>query len=214
VAVTLGGTAADVLLTGTDASRPLSFLAHRGVEMESLPASLLWLAHTVSGAPLTRTFEVNVMTLVAPLAPSMTLAALVLAGVVALAALWQQWLGRLTLSQSCLVLILALLLGSKVFSPQYLLWASPLVALEFGVQPLWSVLWGVVCVLTALAFPTAYEGALVWDHRAAWELVTALCTARNLVIALFVALMLGWPRPVRLTARAASTLAMATRRGA
>ena len=49
---------------------------------------------------------------------------------------------RLTLGASALLIVAALILGSKVLSPQYLLWLSPLVALEYGLDGVAVLGWG------------------------------------------------------------------------
>jgi len=54
------------------------------------------------------------------------------------------------------------MLGSKVFSPQYLLWISPLVACEFGLRDLRAFAgWCLVCLATTLCYPLSYTSLLL-----------------------------------------------------
>jgi hypothetical protein len=173
--------AGSLLLNPRDALAPLAFLARRGVAVESVPASLLWLAHAVRGAPLALVYEGNVQTIVAPLDGAATVAAEGLFVVAIAAAAWLQWRGRLTLGGAAAAVLLALLAGSKVFSPQYLLWASPLLALEYGAEAPWSALWAFACLATGVAFPLVYDG-VAWGGRQPWELVMAVCVVRNAAV--------------------------------
>jgi hypothetical protein len=187
-------------LSPSEALGPLSFLAGRGVEFESLPATLLLIAHLAGGVPFSIGYEANVTVVLAPVASVASTAALALGLALAGVGVWLQWRGRLTLGRACLVVLLGTLVASKVFSPQYLLWAAPLVALEFGLDVVWSVVWGGVCVLTALAFPAAYDGSLAWPGVPAWQLVVWLSGLRNVALVLAAAGIL-WqaavgPRPI------------------
>jgi hypothetical protein len=86
------------------------------------------------------------------------------------------------------------LLAARVFSPQYLIWVLPLVAL---VEGRFNPLWIAVCVLTTLIYPFAYRGFQLYGLSTpdSYPLVfLALIGARNalLVAATAVALV---PRP-------------------
>jgi hypothetical protein len=216
LAAYLGALAAGVglslLASAEGALAPLAFLTRRGVEFESLPASALWLAHLAAGIPFAIGYEGNVTTVVSPLAGAASLAGACLTGTLMLAAAWLQWRGKLTLGRACVVALLALLAGSKVFSPQYLLWAAPLVAVEFGAEMPWFAAWAGVCLLTVLAFPVAYEGDLAGTGLPTWEAVVWLSAARNVAL---LALALGMlvRRPARRAALAAEATPTPTRSG-
>ena len=179
----VGAIAGSLLIGPADALTPMSYLSRRGIATESLPASLLWLAHTIRGAPLAMVYEANVQTITSPLAGGATAAGMAVFVVIIAVTTWLQWRGRLTLGQACVAILLGLLVGSKVFSPQYLLWVSPLIALEYGADAPWSVLWALACLMTTLAFPVAYEGTVTWGGRQPWEVVTAFSVVRNAVVA-------------------------------
>lgn len=179
-------------LNPAGALAPIGFLAQRGIEIESVPAALLLLAHVGMGAPLASALVVNVSTLVSPLAGAASTAALALMLGLLVAGAWRQWRGGISLGVACLVTLLALLAGSKVFSTQYLLWVAPLVAVEYGPDMPWCPWWSVVCLLTMFAFPAAYDGSLTWPHVSSWLLELWLASIRNAALLLFtVAVLTG-----------------------
>jgi hypothetical protein len=177
-----------------DAWRPLRFLLARGLELESLPASAMWIAHALWGAPATLAYEANVQTLTAPNVALVETVATALGLALAAAALWWQWRGRLTLGQAFAIMLLALLIGTKVFSPQYLLWVAPLLALEAAPLSLVGALWLLTSVLTALAFPAAYEGVFSGAGQPAWQVVAWVSAARNIALVACAAATLRWAR--------------------
>jgi hypothetical protein len=192
--VVAAGLALTWLINPHDAWRPLSFLAARGLELESLPASAVWVAHAAWGTPAMLVYEVNVQTLATPGTTNVETAATALGLALAVAALWLQWRGRLTLGQVSLIALLALLVGSKVFSPQYVLWVAPLLALEAAPLSLVGVLWLVVSALTVLAFPTAYEGVFSGSGLPAWQAVAWISAGRNVALVACVGATLHWAR--------------------
>jgi hypothetical protein len=195
--VVAAGLALTWLANPQDAWRPLGFLAARGLELESLPASAVWLAHALWGAPAGLSYEANVQTLATPHAAVIEMAATGLGIGLLAVALWLQWRGRLTLGQASALALLALLIGSKVFSPQYVLWVAPLLALEAVPFSLVGVLWLVVSALTALAFPTAYEGVFNRPGLPAWQVVAWISVARNVALVACAGAALRWARAAR-----------------
>jgi len=65
---------------------------------------------------------------------------------------WRSWLGRLDFGRGLLAVICVTLLTSKVFSPQYLIWALPLVVEVEGIDLIWLV----ICAATTLIYPVLY----------------------------------------------------------
>ncbi|HEV2237717.1 MAG TPA: hypothetical protein VGR57_13730, partial [Ktedonobacterales bacterium] len=166
----------------------------RGLELESLPASAVWLAHALWGAPAALVYEANVQTLATPHAALIEGVGTALGLALLAAALWLQWRGRLTLGQASAIALLALLIGSKVFSPQYLLWVTPLLALEAAPLSATGLLWLLTAVLTALAFPAAYEGVFSGAGQPAWPAVAWFSVARNVALVACAAMALWWAR--------------------
>jgi uncharacterized membrane protein len=143
---------------------PLGFLQGRCVQVESLPATLAALGTLLRGHRPAFAYSPQYNS-ICQMSPGLELFAtlctvLALAGIVGVVAL--HWRGRLSLGlAACLVLALAML-GSKVFSPQYVLWISPLVAWEYGLAELRAFLgWSLVCLATTLCYPLAYTSLLL-----------------------------------------------------
>jgi hypothetical protein len=66
---------------------------------------------------------------------------------------WRQWRGTMSVERAFLACICVVIATNKVFSPQYLIWVLPFVAL---VEEL-DVVWVVVCLLTTLIYPIYYQ---------------------------------------------------------
>lgn len=137
---------------------PLSFMGARCVQVESMPAMLSAIWAQLTGAHITYPYAYNsdclqttgteVFALIAQGAS--------LVGMALVFALY--WRRRLTLVLAAALTLTLLILGSKVFSPQFLIWVSPLVAFEYGADAAVLLAWGSVCLTTTLCFPLAYEG--------------------------------------------------------
>ncbi len=124
----------------------------RPLEVESTPATLLWLGRLV-GIPAAPRFSFASLNYVGPLdavlQPLSTVALVAACGVVYL----RQARGRLSVGQAFLACLCAVIATNKVFSPQYLIWLLPIVAAVEGFD-LW---WLAICVLTTLVYPTFYQ---------------------------------------------------------
>jgi hypothetical protein len=129
----------------------LSYAAARPVQVESLPATLLWLA-TFVGVPATYTHVFASDAYISPLAGPVS--ALATGALVAgcLAVYWRQWRGQLTLAQACLLAVCLVVLTSKVFSTQYVVWVLPLAAAVGGLEPAWAL----IAALTLVDYPLLY----------------------------------------------------------
>lgn len=151
-AVVGAGFAAAFLLDPAGWLGPFAYNARRPLQLESVPATLLW-ASGLLGLPVHTDKSFGSDNLVGALDGALGLAALaaLLAGL-----LWtyrSQAAGRLGIAGAfagCLVVVLC---TGRVLSPQYLIWALPLVAIAGGdYDPLWLL----VCALTVLEFPFAF----------------------------------------------------------
>ena len=134
---------------------PLIYASARPLQVESTPGSLLWLT-SFAGFPALSERSFRSYNLVGPLGPGIgsAFAVLTLLGVG-----WA-WLrhaqGRSDLPRASLAVVCVAIATSKVFSPQYLIWVLPLVALLEDLDPLWIA----ICALTTLIYPVMY----VQDH--------------------------------------------------
>ncbi|HEX8733399.1 MAG TPA: hypothetical protein VF725_15225, partial [Ktedonobacterales bacterium] len=192
-ALVAGGEALAALVAGNGALAPLTFMSGRCAQIESLPATLAWLWAQVTGAPISFPYSYTYNTTCEATASMGATQAIALAlGLLAVAAtLALYWRRRLSLGVAALLVIAAIILGSKVFSPQYLLWLSPLVALEYGMDLAAVLGWSAVCLITTLCFPLSYGGATeAVTHLPADVLVPMTAAARNLLmVGLVVALL-------------------------
>jgi hypothetical protein len=125
----------------------ITFAQSRLIEVESIPATLLW-AGTALGFPAYRVFSYAYNysgALDAPLGLGSSVA-------LALGLLWVYWRaarGALKLPQAILAALCIVLIASKVLSAQYLLWILPFVAVVYELDLLWLA----ICVLTTLEYP-------------------------------------------------------------
>lgn len=130
----------------------LGYASARPLQVESLPATVLWLG-TFVGIPAHAGFSFQSYNYVGPLAGVVTLlstAAMILG---CLWIYWRQSRGRLDAGEAMLAILCVLLVTDKVFSPQYLIWVIPFVAAVEG----FSALWLAICVLTTLDYPILYS---------------------------------------------------------
>jgi hypothetical protein len=212
-ALVVGGVlAAAWVIAGPESLDWLRYQGERGLQLESLGATVLLVAHAVAGLPLERNFDYGAVQIVGAgsteiVAISPWLQAPLLAGVLAVAVRRFRWdvsrQGAVPLRSLAIAAVAALavpLLGSKVLSMQYVLWLLPLIPL-IGARfaaPALLLAW-----LTTLVYTGVYEALYHFEAGA-----IALLLARNLLLVGFAADVLG-----ELSARrdiAAPDLALAT----
>jgi hypothetical protein len=144
-----------LVLNPADALSPFAYASSRPLQVESTPASLLWLGTFLPVPHLPAHFDYSFSSLnyVGPLdAVLKPLSALALVA----GCLWvygRLFRGRLTLAQAFLACLCVVVAANKIFSPQYLLWLLPFVAIVEELDLAWIVL----CLLTTLIFPTLYQ---------------------------------------------------------
>jgi len=167
----------------------LSFLRYhqlRGLQLESLPAGAIVLAHVLGMTPARIEFNYGALQVVSPLAGAVlswilvifvVLFCAVLANCLARFREEQAADGRVT-SESLIAYSVAALLvfivTNKVFSPQYVIWLLPLAPL-LRLRQASALL--AICVLTIVQFPFNY------DHLLDMELLPVLLlNLRNLLV--------------------------------
>jgi hypothetical protein len=133
----------------------LVYLAIRPFTAESTGAALLWLA-SYAGSPITWNYSFGSMNIISPISsPLMEVFELLIAAGY-LYIIIQQLRGKMDFLQSCLAALLLLIATGKVFSPQYLLWIMPFMALSApGNRKLWLA-WVGNCIMTTLIYPVFY----------------------------------------------------------
>jgi glycosyl transferase family 87 len=202
-AVAVGGAfAISAAIDTDDWLGAFTFNAHRPLQVESIPASLLWLTGIV-GLPTTAVRSFNSYNLVGR--------ADWIIGIVAELALvggcvlvyWRQVTSRIDFGRALTLCVLVIICTNRVFSPQYLMWVLPLVAIVEGD---YDALWLAVCALTTLVFPLAYDWTGLRGHPmpATYPFyLPALILVRNAV--LLVATVRFAMRPARAEAEPEAT---------
>lgn len=188
IAIVVAGFVAAALVDPAHGLGALTYDLQRPTEVESVPATLLWLG-SLAGVPTHPIVSFGSANLTSDLSTAVNAAADVILGLGLLWVYWRMLRGHLTPNQAALATVLLLLCTSKVLSAQYLLWVAPLLAATVGFQLRWLF----VCLLTALIFPTLFEVGIdiTTGHVAysGWVLagvgvrnaLLVICTARFLI---------------------------------
>ena len=147
---------------------PLHFELARPLHIESLPGSLLWFLssegnHATARAAGATYVQFTYNSLNIWDGPQALLGSLfALAGLVGIVVAYRRaWHGQDSVGRSFVVLLLLLLAAGKVFSPQYLLWLLPVVAVVEGLRGRWLL----PSLLTALIINYYYSVRL---HDLPW----------------------------------------------
>jgi hypothetical protein len=134
---------------------PFVYNASRPLQVESVPASVLWFTGLL-GLHVAPNHSYHSYNLVGQAAAELSLLADV--GLVGgcLWVYWQQLNGRLAFGRALTLCLLVIVCTDRVFSPQYLMWVVPMVAIT---ERDYNGVWLAVCALTTLIFPYAYDFA-------------------------------------------------------
>jgi hypothetical protein len=152
-ATVLAGFALAWLLAPAGWLDPILYERLRPLQVESVPASLLWLS-SLAGFSLRADHSFHSYNLVGALSGVVSALSFVALVAGCLWTYWRQLRGRLGFGPALVISLLVVLCTSRVLSPQYLIWVLPLVAiLERGLR--WR--WLAICALTTAIFPFGYE---------------------------------------------------------
>lgn len=149
-------TAVSFFFSVANTLQPITYFLNRPLEVEAFPADFIWLS-SLLGNPTGYNMAYQSLNYVSSLehyiSPLSTL--LEIAGL--LCTCWLLWRNKIDIYAASLLTILVILVTGKVFSPQYLIWAAPLVALVGKANWKWVLCWGLVCALTTFMFPFHYN---------------------------------------------------------
>jgi hypothetical protein len=134
---------------------PINYFLNRPIQVESLPATLLWLGN-FAGYTVQWAFTFQSLNFLSPLAHRVSLLSNLLLVAGLLYTFWLQWRGKIDLPMACLMTLLIVLATGKVFSPQYLIWVAPMVAYVGQGNWKWLVSWIGISILTLIIFPNLY----------------------------------------------------------
>jgi Glycosyltransferase family 87 len=157
-AVCLGVEIISFLFNAQGTLAPLSYFDTRPIQVESLSSSLLWLA-SFFHFHLTFVYTYGSLNTLSPLSSIVSALALLCLVVGLGYTFWLQWRGKLTLARATLLTLLIVMLTGKVFSPQYMIWVTPFVAIVGKNNWKWLLTWGIICLLTTLIYPFIYNHA-------------------------------------------------------
>ncbi len=167
---------------------PLIYFFGRPIQIESSPATLLWLGSFV-GFPLQFVHTFGSVNVISPLSHSVSLlSSLCLVGGL-LFTFWLQWRGKLDVYTASLLTVLIIMITGKVFSPQYLIWIVPLLAFVGKVNWTWLITWGIVGLLTIWIWPTMYDSVPLLQVPLLPEFYPVVL-ARNIIILGFIIVLL------------------------
>jgi hypothetical protein len=176
-AVIVIGFLGPLIMNTSSALSGFGYAGTRPLQIESTPATLLWLG-TIVGIPAHPDYSFlslnYVGTLDALLKP---LSAVALLGGCCVV-YWRQARGRLSIGQAFLACLCVVLVTNKIFSPQYLIWVLPIVAAVDG----FDLLWLIICVLTTLNFPIIYQMRHpIWTVPYTWQFMPVLALRNGLL---------------------------------
>jgi hypothetical protein len=144
-------------LSAVGAIAPLNYFSYRPVQVESFAASILWFLHLLGMTPLSYIHTFGSLNVTSPFSSSVSLLTTVLLVVGLLYTYWLQLRSKIDLATATVLSLLIIMITSKVFSPQYLIWVVPLVA-YIGRKNLWYLLvWVLIALLTTWIYPYIYN---------------------------------------------------------
>ncbi len=155
-------------LGGSGLLESFAYQADRGLQIESLAASVLVSLRSVDSVVFEYgAFEVRGagVGLATSLSPILTLTLLTVTGLVMYGEYRRRGrLGTEAFPRHAAALILAFMLGSKVLSPQYMIWLLPLVPLSAGAAAgaFVCAVFLAACLATTLVFPIHYGDLLAF----------------------------------------------------
>lgn len=194
---------------GSDSLHWLTYEIDRGLQLESTGSGILLLLHVLTGQPYAVEHAFGTLQVIAPAADAIVAAtpvvealALAVVAVVALLRFRREAAsdGRIqpaTMAMAIVAVLVALIVSSKVFSAQYIVWFLPLVPFLPGRMRLLPL---TIVSLSTVIYPVSY--ALLWQLE---PLMAVTLNVRNAMLIVFLGWLLvrllGRPRGTSSTAR-------------
>lgn len=144
-----------LLLNVADTINPFRYFLNRPIQIESFPATLVWLGQ-YAGRAVQYPFTYQSQNITSSLSSKIGLLSDICSVVGLLYTFWLQWRGKIDLFLSSLLTLLVIMSFGKVLSPQYLIWVAPFIAYVGRSNWKWLISWGCVCLLTTIIFPFMY----------------------------------------------------------
>ena len=194
-----------LLIAGENVLLPFVYHVERGIQLESTYASLLLWLHQMLGLPVSIVFPFRSYEVLSPSSLALSQLALPIM-LISQLGLYLLFFGSLRkgkedgcqqksddaprLIRFSLLSTLSFLLSYKVFSPQFLAWLFPLVALMKGsrrAEKNITAIFIVACGLTQIIFPLAYDQLVDLSG-----LVILVLLLRNLLLVACLLLVMNW----------------------
>jgi len=160
---------------------PLSYFEFRPIQVESFSASLLWLASFLKH-PVQYVASYGAVNIISPLSQQVDLLGLLGMGIGLSCTFWLHWRGKLGLFSASLLTLLIMIITGKVFSPQYLIWVTPLIAYIGKLHWRWLVSWGTIGFLTTLIYPYIYKAVPIIIMAPQLPAFQPVLLVRNLLV--------------------------------
>ena len=139
-----------------DTINPFVYFFNRPIQVESVPATILWLGN-FWGFPIKIIQSYGSVNVFSALSAQVSLSSSICLVVGLLYTFWLQWRGKLDIYTASLLTILIIIITGKVFSPQYLMWIAPLLAFVGKANWKWLLTWGIIGLLTTWIYPNMYN---------------------------------------------------------
>ena len=167
-----------IALSPSGALSGFSYAGNRPLQVESTPASLLWLG-TVFGVPAAPQYSFLSLNYVGVLDVVLKpLSAVALLGG-CLWVYWRQLRGSLSVGQAFVACLCVVIATNKIFSPQYLIWLLPVVASVEG----FDLVWLAICLLTTIEYPLIYQlRHPIWTVTFSWQFMPVLALRNGLLL--------------------------------
>jgi hypothetical protein len=169
---------------------PLNYFSYRPVQAESFAASILWFLNLFGINPSSYVYTFGSLNVNSPFSSPVSLLTTVLLGVGLLYTCWLQWRSKINLATATLLFLLIMMITSKVFSPQYLIWVVPLVAYIGGRSRGYLLVWGLIGLLTTWIYPYIYNMVHQIEAVPHLFLFYPVVTVRNLLLLGFILFLL------------------------
>src|SRR6266851_3920166 len=172
-----------------DTINPFLYFFNRPIQVESVPATLLWLGNFL-GYPTSIEQSFGSVNILGALSQGVSLASSLCLVVGLLYTFWLQWRGKLDIYTASLLTVLIIIITGKVFSPQYLIWIAPLLAFVGKANWKWLVTWGIVGLLTTWVYPNMYNSVKYVKYVPLLTAFYPVVLVRNLLILGFIIVLL------------------------
>ena len=136
---------------------PFLYLGDRPIQVESLPASLLWIGSHILNHHITYEYTFGSLNMRASGASILSQLASLAEVFGMLYTFWLVWRRKMDLASCSLLIVMLLMVTGKVFSPQYIIWVIPLAAYVGGTKWGWVATWGLIGLLTTWIYPFIYN---------------------------------------------------------